>query len=250
MSRGLKDANAAADLFQQPTPPQPRQPREADHEGHRDRLRTRFDKAPEALPDYELLELVLYGVIRRQDTKPLAKRLLDEFNNSFAEVINAPRARLKEVKGVGDAVVDHLKVVRAAALRFMQSDIEGRDVLTSWDAVVAYCRSKIGRDAIERFHILFLDKKNRLILDEVQQSGTVDHTPVYPREVVKRALELSATAIILVHNHPSGDPTPSQADIAMTRQVMDAAKPLGIAVHDHLIVGRDRHVSLRQQKLM
>jgi DNA repair protein RadC len=247
MSRGLKDANAAADLFQQPASPQPRA---VDHEGHRDRLRARFDKAPDALPDYELLELVLYGAIRRQDTKPLAKRLLEAFNDSFTDVINAPPARLKEVKGVGDSVVQQLKVVRAAALRFMQAGIEERNVLTSWDAVVDYCRSKIGHDKIERFHILFLDKKNHLIADEVQQSGTVDHTPVYPREVVKRALELSATAVILVHNHPSGDPTPSRADADMTRQIMDAAKPLGITVHDHIIVGRNRYVSLRQLKMM
>jgi DNA repair protein RadC len=211
MSRGLKDANAAADLFRQPAPSQELQPpapqsaRPVDHEGHRGRLRTRFDKAPEALPDYELLELVLYGAIRRQDTKPLAKRLLKEFNESFTEVLNAPPARLKEVHGVGDRVVEHLKAVRAAALRFMQGSLQGREIISlkSWDEVVAYCRSKIGHDTVERFHILFLDKKNHLIADEVQQSGTVDHTPVYPREVVKRALELSAVAIILVHNHPT-----------------------------------------------
>jgi DNA repair protein RadC len=248
MSRGLKDANAAADLFEvQQSPPRPRA---ADHEGHRQRLRARFEKEPDALPDYELLELVLFSAIPRSDTKPLAKRLLEAFDDSFVEVINAPAARLKEVKGVGDSVVQQLKIVRAAALRFKQGGVKNRDVLTSWDAVVDYCRSKIGFEATERFHILFLDRKNRIIADEVQQSGTVDHTPVYPREVVRRALELAASSIILVHNHPSGDPTPSQADIEMTRAIMDAAKALGITLHDHLIVGRKQHVSLRQQRLI
>lgn len=248
MSRGLKDANAAADLFEVQQSPS-RKPA-AGHEGHRRRLKARFDKEPEAVPDYELLELMLFSAISQRDTKPLAKRLLGAFDDSLVEVINAPPARLKEVHGVGDAVVRQLKIVREAALRFKRGQVRERDVLTSWDAVVDYCRSKIGFETTERFHILFLDRKNRIIADEVQQSGTVDHTPVYPREVVKRALELSASSLILVHNHPSGDPTPSRADIDMTRAIVNAAKPLGITVHDHLVVGRSRHVSFRAEKLM
>ena len=248
MGRGLKDANAAADLFDQEPPPKTRAT--SLHDGHRERLKTRINAAPEAVPDYELLEAVLFGAIRRRDTKPLAKQLLEKFGSSFVEVINAPRERLKEVKGVGDAAVDQLKIVRAAALRFMQGSVMQRSVLNSWDAVLAYCSSAMSCETKEHFRVLYLDKKNHLIADEVQQSGTVDHTPVYPREVVKRALELSASAVILVHNHPSGDPTPSRADVDMTRQIVDAARPLGIAVHDHLIVGRNGHSSLKAMKLL
>jgi DNA repair protein RadC len=248
MSSGLKDANAFADLFQQEV--QQRQRPAALHDGHRQRLKHRFTNAgPEALPDYELLELVLFNAIPRRDTKPIAKELLSRFNNSFAEVVNAPPERLKEVKGVGDSVVHQLSLVRAAALRLMQVEIKERPLLASWDAVLAYCRAQMGHGAIEQFRVLFLDKKSRLIGDELQQSGTVDHTPVYPRQVVKRALELSASAIILVHNHPSGDTTPSRADVEMTRRVADAAKALGIIVHDHLIVGRHGYKSLRDLKL-
>ena len=246
MAGGLKDRSAGAVLPQQgsllPAPDL--------RAGHRQRLKERFTSGgPEALPDYELLELVLFGAIPRRDTKDLAKRLLERFG-SFAEVINAPPERLKEIKGVGDAVVTQLKLVRAAALRLMRDSIMQRPVLGSWASVLEYCRAAMGFEAREQFRILFLDKKNRLIADEVQQQGTVDHTPVYIREVVKRALELSASAIILVHNHPSGDPTPSRADIDMTRQIVDAAKPLGIAVHDHIIVGRQGHASLKGLRLM
>ena len=192
---------------------------------------------------------MLFSAIPRRDTKPLAKRLLARFG-SFAEVVNAPPERLKEVKGVGDAAVLQLKLVRAGALRLMQGGIMQRPVLASWTAVLDYCRVAMGYEAREQFRILFLDKKNRLIADEVQQEGTVDHTPVYVREVVKRALELSASAIILVHNHPSGDPTPSRADIDMTRQIVDAAKPLGVVVHDHIIVGKQGHASMKGLKLL
>jgi len=252
MSRGLKDATISPDLLRQEAPPRPEPPRPAaQHEGHRQRLKDRFTNGgPEALPDYELLELVLFSAIPRRDTKPIAKELLEKFNNSFAEVINAPPERLKEVKGIGDTAVRHLKVVRAAAMRMMEVDIKGRDALNSWDAVVKFCRAEIGFEATEQFYVLFLDKKNRLIAHEQHQHGTVDHTPAYPREVVKRALELAAAAIILVHNHPSGDPTPSRADIEMTKQIVDAAKSLNITVHDHLIVGRQGHKSLREMRLM
>ncbi len=220
------------------------------HAGHRQRLRDRFrNGGSEALPDYELLELVLFRALPRRDTKALAKRLLARFG-SFAEVVNAPEPRLKEVKDVGDAVVTELKLVRAAALRLMRSQIMGRPALSTWKQVLDYLRAAQSYEHREQFRILFLDKRNQLIADEVQQQGTVDHTPVYVREVVKRALELSATAIVLVHNHPSGDPTPSRADIDMTKQIVAAAAPMGISVHDHIIVGRDGHASLKALRLI
>lgn len=220
------------------------------HSGHRERLRDRFMRGGDkALPDYEMLELVLFNAIPRRATKPLAKELIARFG-TFAEVVSAPETRLREIKGVSDRVITELKLVRAAALRLMQGQIMERRVLSSWDQVVAYCRAAMAYEVREQFRILFLDKKNNLIADEMQQQGTVDHTPVYVREVVKRALELSATAIILVHNHPSGDPTPSRADIDMTKMIIDAAKPLGVLVHDHIIVGRDRVASFKGLRLM
>lgn len=218
--------------------------------GHRERLRERFMQGgPEALPDYELLELVLFNALPRRDTKDLAKRLIARFG-SFAEVINAPVPLIKEVKGAGDRVVEELKIVRAAALRLMQRQVLEKPVLGSWQQVLDYCRASMAYESRELFRILFLDRKNRLIADEVQGEGTVDHTPVYVREVVKRALELSSTAIILVHNHPSGDPAPSRADIDMTKLIVDAARPLGVTVHDHIIVGRQGHASFRALKLI
>ena len=201
------------------------------------------------MPDYELLEMLLFRAFPRGDTKPLAKQLLARFG-TFAEVINAPEDRLREVAGVGARVIDELKLVRAVALRLLRGEIMGRKVLASWSTVIDYCRAAQGFDQKEQFRILFLDRKNQLIADEVQQEGTVDHTPVYVREVVKRALELSATAIILVHNHPSGDTTPSRADIDMTKLIIEAAKPLGVTVHDHIIVGRTGHSSLRRLRLI
>jgi DNA repair protein RadC len=221
-----------------------------DHAGHRQRLRERFRKGgADALPDYELLELVLFRALPRRDTKGIAKRLIAHFG-SFAEVINAPEPRLKEVQDVGDSVVTELKLVRAAALRMMRGEIVQRPALSSWKQVLDYLLAAQSYEHREQLRILFLDKRNRLIADEVQQQGTVDHTPVYVREVVKRALELSATAIILVHNHPSGDPTPSRADIDMTKQIVASAAPLGISVHDHIIVGREGHASLKALRLI
>jgi len=220
------------------------------YHGHRERLRKRFqDAGPQALADYELLELVLFRAIPVRDVKPLAKDLIEEFG-SFAEVISAPIERLKKVKGLGDAAATDLKVMQAVAARMTQGAVQKRDMLSSWPTVLDYCRTKLAFDHKESFHILFLDKRNHLIRGETQQTGTVDHTPVYPREVVTRALELSATAIILVHNHPSGDPTPSRADIQMTKAIIDVAQPLGIAVHDHIIVGKDGHASLKGLKLI
>ena len=220
------------------------------YHGHRDRLRQRFLQAgSDALHDYEMLELVLFRAIPRRDVKPLAKELIARFG-SFAEVIAAPIELLKEVEGLGEAAITDLKIVQAAAKRLLRGEIKKRHVLSSWSSVLDYCRTAMAFESKEHFRILFLDKGNHLIADEQQQTGTVDHTPVYPREVVKRALELSATAVILVHNHPSGDPTPSRADIDMTKAIIEVARPLGIAVHDHLIVGKDGHASLKALKLM
>ncbi len=213
--------------------------------GHRERLRRRFREAGAgALPDYELLELILFRAVPRRDTKPLAKAILAQFG-SFAEALNAPEERLHEVPGLGEAAITEIKLVRAAAIRLMRGEVLERPVLSSWSQVLDCCRASMGFEAREQFRILFLDKRNQIIADEVQQTGTVDHTPVYVREVVKRALELSATAVVLVHNHPSGDPTPSRADIEMTKQIVAAAKNLGIAVHDHIIVGKQGHASFR-----
>jgi DNA repair protein RadC len=224
----------------------PAQPSSAPHyHGHRERLRGRFQEVgPDALADYELLELLLFRSIPQRDVKPLAKELIARFG-SFAEVLGAPAARLTEVKGVGEGVALDLKIVEAALQRMAKGAVTRRTVLSSWSAVLDYCRTTMAFAEREQFRLLFLDKKNAVIADEVQQTGTVDHTPVYPREVVRRALALSASAIILVHNHPSGDPTPSAADVKMTRELVDIAKPLGIAIHDHVIVGRDGHASFR-----
>jgi len=215
------------------------------HLGHRDRLRDRFQAAGSAaVADYELLELLLFRSIARADTKPIAKALLARFG-TLAEVLGAPQHLLREVGGVGEAVALDLKLVAAAAGRMARGEIAGREVLSSWNLVLDYCRTMMAFETREQFRILFLDKKNVLIADEVQHTGTVDYTPVYPREVVARALQLSATAIILVHNHPSGDPTPSRADIEMTKTIIDSAKPLGISVHDHIIIGKNAHASMK-----
>ena len=213
--------------------------------GHRERLRRRFrERGADSLEDYELLELVLFRALPRRDTKPIAKHLLDKFG-SFAEVMSAPPRRLKEVSGIGDNVITELKLVHASALRLSQGAVLNKKVLASWSSVIDYCRVSMAFNEKEQFRVLFLDRKSMLIANEVQQEGTVDHTPVYPREVVKRALELAASGIILVHNHPSGDPTPSNADIEMTKRIAEAAEKLSITVHDHIIVGRNGHASFR-----
>jgi DNA repair protein RadC len=226
-------------------------PAKAPHyHGHRGRLRDRFRSAgADALADYEMLELVLFSAKPRGDVKPLAKELIEKFG-SFAEVMHAPEARLAEVDGVGDEIITEIKLIAASASRIARGELKQRPLLSSGSEVIDYCRTAMAFADKEQFRILFLDKKNQLIADEVQQTGTVDHTPVYPREVVKRALELSATAIILVHNHPSGDPSPSQADVQMTKQIVDIAKPLGIAIHDHIIVGKNGHATLKGLKLI
>lgn len=220
------------------------------YHGHRDRLRERFiGNGPESMADYELLELVLFRILPRRDTKPVAKDLIDRFG-SFSEVLGAPSNLLSEIDGLGPMAVVDLKVMLAVAQRFARDKLRDRPVLASWDKLIAYCHSQMAFEEKEQFRILFLDKKNMLIADEVQQVGTVDHTPVYTREVIRRSLELSATAIILVHNHPSGDPSPSSADVRMTKNIIDVASPLGITIHDHVIIGKSGHVSLRARKLI
>ena len=221
-----------------------------DHLGHRRRLRERFLKGGAgALADYELLELLLCQAQPRLDMKPLAKALMHRFK-SFAAVMAATPEELREVDGIGPAAAVMIKTVQAAALRMSQQELIKRDVIGSWKKLLDYCRMAMAEEKTEQFRLLFLDNKNALIADEAQQRGTVNHTPVYPREVVKRALELGATAIIMVHNHPSGDPTPSDDDIAMTREVAAAAEKLGIAVHDHIVIGRKGHVSLRSMGVL
>lgn len=214
---------------------------------HRKRLRERFMAGgAQAMPDYELLELLLFRAIPRCDVKPVARRLLEEFGD-FARVLSAPKERLMQVRGVGDAVIMELKITEAATHRMARSKVIQKPVISSWDAVLDYCHTTMSHLETEQFRVLFLDRKNVLIADEEQARGTVDHVPVYPREVVKRALELNASALILVHNHPSGDPTPSEADITMTRRIQDAAEALGLSLHDHLIIGKSREMSFRTE---
>ncbi|MHA6264328.1 RadC family protein [Arenibacterium sp. CAU 1754] len=217
---------------------------------HRQRLRDRFNQGgAAAMPDYELLELVLFRSIPRRDVKPLARALLDRFGD-FNRVLTAAPDRLKDVKGVGDAVITDLKIIEAAAHRMARAKVMQRHVISSWDAILDYCHTTMAHRETEQFRVLYLDRKNTLIADEEQAKGTVDHVPVYPREVAKRALELNASALILVHNHPSGDPTPSQSDIAMTDQINTACMALGLTLHDHLIIGKSRELSFRSEGLL
>ena len=212
---------------------------------HRKRLRDRFKSGgAQAVADYELLELVLFRAIPRQDVKPLAHALINTFGD-FSAALSAPQDRLAKIDGIGDAVITELKIVEAAAHRLARARVLDRPAIAGWDALVNYCRTSMAHRETEQFRILFLDRKNVMIADEEQARGTVDHVPVYPREVVKRALELNASAIILVHNHPSGDPTPSDADITVTRQIMEAAETLNITLHDHLVIGAADEFSFR-----
>ena len=220
------------------------------YHGHRDRLRERFmANDGDGMPDYELLELLLALAIPRRDVKPIAKALIEQFG-SLGEVLSADPKALTRVKGIGDSAAAALKIVRAAGLRLSHQQVANREIIGSWDKLLAYCKAAMGYERVEQLRILFLDRKNVLIAEEVQQRGTVDHTPLYPREVVKRALELGASALILVHNHPSGDPNPSRADIDMTRQVKEVTEKLGIALHDHVVIGKGRHVSFRAMGLL
>lgn len=220
------------------------------HAGHRARLRARFMRGgTEALADYELLELILFRGIPRRDLKPLAKELIRHFE-SLAGVLSAPPERLREVPGLSEAAIVEIKIVQAGSLALARAQVLNRPAITSWQALLDYCTASMAHDQNEQFRILFLDRKNMLIADELQQKGTVDHTPVYPREVVKRALELGASAIILVHNHPSGDPTPSRGDIEMTKLIAKAGDGVGIKIHDHLVIGRGSHASFKSLGLL
>ena len=239
MTRGGDDRALPAGLAEAPH-----------YKGHRERLRNRFlETDGQGLPDYEILELLLFRSIPQRDVKPLAKELIARFG-SLSGVLGARKERLTEVKGIGESVAADLKLVEAAGRRLARQSIQDKPVLGSWKDVIDYCHAAMAHADRETFRILFLDKRNHLITDEVQGVGTVDHTPVYPREVIRRALEVSATAIILVHNHPSGDPTPSNADIRMTQDIIAIAGPMGISVHDHIIIGRNGHASLRGLKLI
>ncbi len=214
---------------------------------HRQRLRERFLKGgAQAIPDYEMLELVLFRAIPRRDVKPLARALLDKFGD-FNGVLSADSHQLKQIKGIGEAVFCELKIVEAAAHRLARSKIMRRQIISSWDKVIAYCHTTMAHRETEQFRIFFLDRKNVLIADEEQARGTVDHVPVYPREVVKRALQLNASAVILIHNHPSGDPTPSSEDIAMTQKVREACDALGLTLHDHIVIGKSCELSFRSE---
>ncbi|MEP1207918.1 MAG: DNA repair protein RadC [Rhizobiaceae bacterium] len=220
------------------------------YHGHRERLRQKFSTAGSAaLADYELLELLLFRFVPRVDTKPVAKELLHRFG-TIAGVLGAPERELMQVAKIGSNAARDIKVVAAIANQSLRSEIQQKTVLSSWSSVIDYCTATMAHEKVEQFRILFLDKKNALIVDEVQQTGTVDHTPVYPREVIKRALEVSASALILVHNHPSGDPTPSRADIEMTRTIIESGAPMGIIVHDHIIVGKLGHASMKGLQLI
>lgn len=220
------------------------------HEGHRKRLRDRFFKGGEkAFPDYELLELLLFGVIPRGDVKPIAKKLLAECG-SLSGILQADIEKLKAIPGIGESSIIALKVIHEVACRFVREEANSQPILQSWQGVIEYCRARMSHLTIEQFRLLFLDQKNKIIADEVQQQGTIDRTPIYPREIVKRTLELGAAKLIMVHNHPSGDPTPSQADIDITQKVIKAAKELDIQVLDHLIIGRFGHISLREKGLI
>ena len=202
----------------------------------------------DAMPDYELLELALFSAVPRRDTKPLAKQLINRFGD-FAGVISALPLQLEQ-EGLSANTIATLKLIQAGAVRLSRQRVMTQPILSSWAALTEYLHSAMAREANEQFRLLFLDRKNRLIHDEVQGRGTVDHTPVYVREVVKRALELSATALILVHNHPSGDATPSRADIEMTRDIARALTPVGVTVHDHIIIGRGEPASLKAMGLL
>ncbi|WP_404379705.1 DNA repair protein RadC [Caenispirillum salinarum] len=238
---------ASGGLAEEPASPPAPAAKDNHKHGHRERLRDRFLKGgAESVADYELLELMLFAAIPRRDVKPIAKELLKRFK-TVGNVVTARPEELMQVDGIKLAAATALKSAEAVAVRMLRDQVMDRPVISSWDSLIDYCTASMAYRDTEQFRILFLDRRNRLIADELQQKGTVDHTPVYPREVLKRALEVQASALILVHNHPSGDPTPSQADIQMTRTIRDAARPLGVTLHDHVIVGRGSYTSLKAQ---
>ncbi|MFC3053310.1 RadC family protein [Kordiimonas pumila] len=218
--------------------------------GHRQRLRERFLKAgPDGLADYELLELILFLAIPRRDVKPLAKELISHFG-SYAGVLSAETAMLTAYPGLGETAVAAIKSVQASALHLAKAEMASRPVLSNWQAVIGYLQGAMAHLPREQFRVLLLDKKNALLSDELLSDGTVDETAVYPREIVRRALSANASALILVHNHPSGDPAPSRADIVMTKEVLQTCKTVGIHVHDHIIIGKYGQTSFREQGLI
>jgi len=238
-------AGSARPLALDPAPPSP-----VSADGHRNRMRARLLSAgPDSVADHELLEMVLFLALPRRDTKPIARALLARFG-SFAGVVSAPVPELRTIEGIGDAGAAALKTIQAAALRLVRAEVLNRPVLGNWERLLDYLTAALARERVEQFRILFLDNRNRLLADEAQARGTVNHTPVYPREVVKRALEHHATALILVHNHPSGDPAPSRDDIEMTRLVKQATETLSITLHDHIIIGNGRWFSFRKEGLL
>lgn len=244
--KGMEEGSGLPSLLPEAAPVAP----PPGHDGHRERMRTKLLSAgPDALLDHELLEMVLFLALPRQDTKPLAKALIARFG-SFAGAIAAPPPELRQVGGAGPAAIAALKTVQGAALRLMRAEVKDQPLLNNWQRLTDYLGATLSRERIEQVRVLFLDAKNRLIADEAHTRGTVNHTPVYPREVAKRCLELQATAIILAHNHPSGDPTPSRADIEMTAEIKAACAVLGVVVYDHLIVGNGRHLSFRREGLL
>ena len=248
----VEDASAAPDLWRATPAPAPKSVKteKPHHAGHRERLRERaIAGGLAAIPDYELLELFLFRSIPHKDLKPLAKQLLARFG-SLGGVLGATSDELRTVPGIGEAAALDLKLLHEAGLRTAREQVARRPVISSWNALLAYVKTALAHETREQFRVLFLDKKNQLIADEVMNRGTVDHAPVYPREVARRALELSASALILLHNHPSGDPTPSSADVDMTKQIVDAVRPLRITIHDHLVVARDGVASLKALGLM
>lgn len=247
MTRGLADATGMLPL--EPDAPAPHA-KPAGAEGHRTRLRARLLTAgPESLADHEMLEMVLFLALPRRDTKPIARALLTRFG-SYTAAIAAPLQDLRGIEGLGEAGAAALKTVQAAALRLVRAELVNRPLLANWDRLIEYLTAALARERVEQFRVLFLDNRNRLLADEMQARGTVNHTPVYPREVVKRALELQASALILVHNHPSGDPSPSREDVAMTLEVKEAAAALSLVLHDHIIIGNGRWLSFRREGLL
>lgn len=239
------------DLLPEVLPPEVRPvPLSVDHKGHRGRLRARLLSAgPESLADHELIEMTLFLALPRRDTKPIARALLARFG-SYANAVSAPVADLLTVEGLSEAGVSALKLVQAASQRLAKAEVLHRPVLDNWDKLMAYLQVVLGREKTEQFRVLYLDNRNRLLADIPQSKGTVNHTPVYPREVIKRALELHAVALLLVHNHPSGDPSPSEEDISMTKAIKRAANALSLVLHDHVIVGNGRSFSMRKAGLL
>jgi DNA repair protein RadC len=219
-------------------------------EGHRTRMRQRLLKAgPDALADHEMLEMILFIALPRRDTKPIARDLLTRFR-SFGGVLGAPESELRSIDGMGEAGTAAVKLVQASALRMMRQDVAEQPVLSTWDRLMDYLTAAMGHERTEQFRVLFFDGRNKLIADEIQGLGTINHAPAYPREVVRRCLELHASAVVLAHNHPSGDPAPSREDVAMTAEIAKAAALMGIAVHDHIVIGRGKWLSFRGENLM